>query len=130
MNNCAILDKPKLYYCIVEKSNEIGFSMPSDLSVGSLLKTLISSKPCGTFLELGTGTGLSLCWMIDGMDENSSLITLDNDPELIEIAKGYYGMDSRVKIICAAGETWITNYHGPKFDLIFADAWPEKYSEN
>lgn len=32
--------------------------MPSDLQTGSLLRTLVTSKPNGLFLELGTGTGL------------------------------------------------------------------------
>ena len=26
-------------------------------------------------------------------------------------------------------QNWIKNYKGSKFDLIFADAWPGKYSE-
>ncbi|MFB0907398.1 MAG: hypothetical protein QMB03_03790 [Spirosomataceae bacterium] len=27
------------------------------------------------------------------------------------------------------GSEWIKSYSGDKFDLIFADAWPGKYSE-
>ena len=103
--------------------------MPSDVYIGTLLKTLISSKPAGRFLELGTGIGLSLAWMIDGMDENARLITVDNDQELIAIAAQYFGNDERVKIVCDDGGTWIRNYKEEKFDLVFADAWPGKYSE-
>ena len=118
-----------MYSEIEQKSLDIGFSMPSDLYVGTLLKTLVGSKPLGNFLELGTGTGLSLSWMVDGMDENSSLTTIDNDQDLIGVAKQYFGMDRRVKIICADASDWIRQYQGPLFDLIFADAWPGKYSE-
>ncbi len=83
MNDFNILDRP-LYHSEIEmKSNEIGFTMPSDLYIGSLLKTLIASKPKSRFLELGTGIGLSLSWMVAGMDEDSVLITVDNDPELV-----------------------------------------------
>ena len=32
--------------------------MPSDLFIGTLLKTLITSKPKSKILELGTGIGL------------------------------------------------------------------------
>ncbi len=32
-------------------------------------------------------------------------------------------------IICEDGSEWINTYQGDKFDLIFADAWPGKYSD-
>jgi predicted O-methyltransferase YrrM len=129
MNESNIQDIPEIYATVAGKSEEIGFTMPSDMFVGTFLKTLISSKPAGHILELGTGIGLSLSWMIDGMDDNSSLITVDNDPELIAIAKQCFGQDKRVEISCEDGTEWIKNYKGDKFDLIFADTWPGKYSE-
>lgn len=125
----SISKKPKFYAEIEAKTKEIGFSMPSDLYIGALLKTLISSKPESNFLELGTGTGLSLSWMVDGMDSESRISTIDNDPELLEIARYFFGKDERVNIVCADGSEWIKNYVGEKFDLVFADAWPGKYSE-
>ncbi|MCJ8167580.1 class I SAM-dependent methyltransferase [Pontibacter sp. E15-1] len=129
MNDSNILDKPKIHSEIENKSKEIGFTMPSDLYIGTLLKTLITSKPKANLLELGTGIGLSLSWMIDGMDAESRLTSVDNDPKLIEIAENYFGQDKRVQIVCADGTEWIKNYKGDKFDLVFADAWPGKYSE-
>jgi len=45
MKESNILDKPKIYSKILEKSNEIGFTMPSDIFIGTLLKTLITSRP-------------------------------------------------------------------------------------
>tara|TARA_R110000765_G_scaffold261445_3_gene361438 strand:- start:14 stop:592 length:579 start_codon:yes stop_codon:yes gene_type:complete len=129
MNDASIQDIPKLHSEIVRKSEEIGFKMPSDLYVGSFLKTLITSKPNGRFLEIGTGIGLSLSWMIEGMDNNSYLISVDNDKELTDIAETYFGNDGRIELICKDGTQWIKEYAGEKFDLIFADAWPGKYSE-
>lgn len=129
MNDANILDKPKIHAAIEAKSQEIGFTMPSDLYIGTLLKTLISSKPQANVLELGTGIGLSLSWMIDGLDANSTLTTVDNDPKLCDIAQDFFGADPRVNIVCMDGAEWIKNYEGKAFDLIFADAWPGKYSE-
>lgn len=129
MNDFNIQDIPTIYPQIQLKSEEIGFTMPSDIYIGALLKTLISSKPGANILELGTGIGLSLSWMVEAMDRNSNLITIDNDPELIAIAKQYFGRDERVHILCEDGAAWIKNYKGAKFDLVFADAWPGKYSE-
>lgn len=129
MQDSIIQNIPKLHAEIVRTSEEIGFTMPSDLYVGSLLKTLISAKPNGRFLEIGTGIGLSLSWMIDGMDIKSELISVDNDKELTAIADRYFGKDRRVTLVCQDGTEWLKEYAGPKFDLIFADAWPGKYSE-
>lgn len=129
MNDSNILDIPIIHNQIAQKSKDIGFTMPSDLYIGTLLKTLISSKPNGHFLELGTGIGLSLSWMIDGMDKSSSLVTVDNDQELITIATDFFGDDSRVSLVCQDGTDWLKNYNGAHFDLVFADAWPGKYGE-
>ena len=129
MNDSKIKDIPTIHTQLESKSKEISFTMSSDLYIGSLLKTLVSSKPNGHFLELGTGIGLSLSWMIDGLNESSTLISIDNDKELVTIANTYFGNDDRVQIICQAGSEWIHHNINERFDLIFADAWPGKYSE-
>lgn len=129
MNDSVILNSPKIYAEIERKSSEIGFTMPSDVYAGSLLKTLISSKPNSNILELGTGIGLSLSWMIDGMDAGSKITSIDNDPKLIAIVEGYFGNDDRVDLVCMDGADWIKNNADKKFDVIFADAWPGKYGQ-
>jgi len=63
------------------------------------------------------------------LDKESKLTTVDNDPTLTDIAKEFFGSDARVEIVCQDGTEWIKNYRGDLFDLIFADAWPGKYSE-
>ncbi|WP_431121347.1 O-methyltransferase [Flagellimonas flava] len=128
MNQANILDTPNVYAALLSKSDEIGFTMPSDMYIGTFLKTLVASKPAGRFLELGTGMGLSLAWMLEGMDSASKLISVDNDMDLIQIAKGFFGTDERFQLICANGEDWIVQNQEEKFDLVFADAWPGKYS--
>tara|TARA_R110002049_G_scaffold282923_1_gene462908 strand:+ start:597 stop:1346 length:750 start_codon:yes stop_codon:yes gene_type:complete len=129
MDQSNITDIPSVYSKIQAKSKEIGFSMPSDLYIGSLLKTLISSRTNANILELGTGIGLSLAWMVDGLGKDGLLTTIDNNPELTDIAKDYFGTDPRLSILCEDGEKWIKGYSGPQFDLIFADSWPGKYSQ-
>ncbi|MEM6377848.1 MAG: class I SAM-dependent methyltransferase [Bacteroidota bacterium] len=129
MNAASILDTPDIYEKLLAKSAEIGFTMPSDIFIGTLLKTLITSKPNANVLELGTGIGLSLAWMIEGLAANANIISVDNDPILTEIANDFFGHDPRVQLVCEDGSSWIKNYQGQKFDLVFADAWPGKYSE-
>lgn len=129
MNDTHITDTPKAYPQLEAKCKEIGFTMPSDMLIGTLLKTLIASKPKANLLELGTGMSLSLAWMVDGMDTESRLTTIDNDPELSAIAREHFSKDHRISIICEDGADWIKCYEDEPFDLVFADAWPGKYSE-
>jgi predicted O-methyltransferase YrrM len=91
------------------------------------LRTLAASKPSGKFLELGTGTGLSTSWILDGMDSNSTMISFDNDETLLLIAETFLGQDKRLKLIQSDGEKWIKSNLGQKFDYVFADTWHGKY---
>ncbi|MEO1258079.1 MAG: class I SAM-dependent methyltransferase [Bacteroidota bacterium] len=129
MDDQITIGIPDLYPLLKADAERIGFTMPSDLQIGSLLKTLVRSKPGSNLLELGTGAGLSLAWMVDGMDTATRLTTIDNDPLLIEMVQNHFGKMENLEFICTDGTEWIKNYEGEKFDLIFADAWPGKYSE-
>lgn len=126
MNDQQII-LPGKYADIKSASEDINFSMPSDQQTGSLLRTLIASKPNGNFLELGTGTGISLAWIVEAMDENSKVISIDTSETYLSIAKKYFERDDRVTILCEDANVWIISNQHKKFDLIFADAWPGKY---
>ena len=118
---------PGSYNDIIEATNLSGFTMASDVLTCSLLRTLAATKPSGKFLELGTGTGLSTAWILDGMDSISSLISVDNDPAFVEIAKMYLGNDDRLNLVVSDGGKWIEENKAQKFDYIFADTWHGKY---
>ena len=100
--------------------------MNSDLYTGSLLKTLVASKKGGRILELGTGGGLATSWIIEGMDKETRLITVENNSALLDIAKQQLA-DPRIEFVLADGYEWLKRYNGEKFDLVFADAMPGKY---
>ena len=123
-----IITPPVILDKVNKKGRESGFDMASDIKAGWLLRTLVASKPGGRFLELGTGIGASLCWMLDGMDGESTLVSVDNDQELISFSDQLFGNDPRLTLVCKDGKEWINDYQGPGFDLVFADAWPGKYS--
>lgn len=118
---------PEHYTQIEQATIESGFTMASDMLTCGLLRTLAASKPAGKFLELGTGTGLSTCWILDGMDIESTLISFDNDETVLKIAKTYLGTDKRLTLLQSDGEEWIRSNKGQKFDFIFADTWHGKY---
>lgn len=118
---------PTAYFDIDKATKENGFTMPSDILTSSLLRTLAASKPAGKFLELGTGTGLSTSWILDGMDSKSTLISIDNDEMLLQIAQTHLGGDKRLDLVHADGEEWVKANLEQKFDYIFADTWHGKY---
>lgn len=128
MNDLEIKNIPDSYTQILKETEQRGFTMPSDLKTCSLLKTLVASKPFGNFLELGTGTGLSTSWMLDGMDSASVLTSVDNDSTFQDIARKHLHTDPRLVLVEADGEDWIRQNSNLRFDLIFADTWPGKYS--
>lgn len=119
---------PSGFQEILAETNRIKFDLLSDPQLGKMLSTLCATKPNGRFLELGTGTGLSTAWILQGMDSSSSLKTIDNDESLIQIAKRYLDDDPRVSFIVGKGEDLIAETEAASIDFIFADTWPGKYN--
>jgi predicted O-methyltransferase YrrM len=122
------LSRPAQYKAIEAASKDIGFSMPSDLQTGVLLQTLAASKPEASILEIGTGTGLATAWLLAGMDTRSHLISIDNESSYQTIAHNCLGHDNRLQLVCTDAADWLVKQDNATFDLIFADAWPGKYS--
>ncbi|MCF2500086.1 O-methyltransferase [Dyadobacter chenhuakuii] len=118
---------PKAYVVIDNATKASGFTMASDIQTCSLLKTLAASKPAGKFLELGTGTGLSTAWILDGMDSDSTLVSIDNEAQFLAIAEDHLGQDPRLTLALTDGEDWVKNNLNQKYDYIFADTWHGKY---
>jgi predicted O-methyltransferase YrrM len=129
MNDKEHLQTPVTFDQILSETTAAGFSMASEPLTGSLLKTLAASKRSGHLLELGTGTGLATAWLLDGMDDESKLITVDNDDRVAAIAQKNLGQDQRVSFCIEDAGDVIQRFIEQKqgFDLIFADAWVGKY---
>jgi predicted O-methyltransferase YrrM len=92
-----------------------------------MLRTLAASKPGGHFLELGTGTGIATAWLLEGMDAASTLVTVDIDDAMQQVAKDLLGVDARLALIASDGLEFLRNQTARSFDLVFADAMPGKY---
>jgi predicted O-methyltransferase YrrM len=117
---------PSQYEAIATTGRQLDFNMASDIYTGSLLKTLVASKPGGRILELGTGSGLATSWMVSGLDKNAVLTTVENNATLLSVAQENLE-DARINFVLEDGYNWLKEYKGEKFDLIFADAMPGKY---
>lgn len=101
--------------------------MASNIDTCYLLRSLATSKVASSFLELGTGTGLSTAFILDGMDANSTLVSIDNDAVCLDIARRNLAKDARLELIEIDGGEWFANNQHKMFDYIFADTWHGKY---
>lgn len=123
------LNPPVQLAAIQAATETLGFDMPSIPQTGALLRALAASKPAVRVLELGTGTGIATCWLLDGLDDDGHLVTVEIDPVVQQIAKIDLGYDARINFVEDDAASFLQ--HAPKlaFDLIFADALPGKFSE-
>ncbi|CAH1225555.1 tRNA 5-hydroxyuridine methyltransferase [Paenibacillus allorhizoplanae] len=119
--------KPEISEIIAIDAEAMGFKMSCDLETASLLRTLAGSCKNGMLLELGTGAGISTSWILDGMDRESSLLTVELDETIHNIAKKHLSFDNRVQFYNMDGEEFIKQISNQKFDFIFADTWPGKF---
>jgi predicted O-methyltransferase YrrM len=79
-------------------------------------------------LELGTGTGHGTAWLLDGMDAASTLDTVDSDERVVAVARRQLGGDARATFHVREGGEFLESCEPAQFDLIYADAWPGKFS--
>jgi predicted O-methyltransferase YrrM len=79
-------------------------------------------------VELGTGTGHGTAWLLAGMDAASTLETVDVDATVAAVAQRHLGSDNRVSFHVMDGAQFLERSLPSQFDLIYADAWPGKFT--
>jgi predicted O-methyltransferase YrrM len=128
MNDTENIKLPTRLPQIISETARLRFTMASDPLTGCLLRALSATKPAGNLLELGAGTGMATAWMLDGMDAEARLVSVEIDEAVLEVAKKCLGDDLRVTFVYADGGEWLIRSEPDQFDLIFADSWPGKYT--
>jgi len=125
MNDAEFHRQPAGVADIVAETEAVSFNMMSEAKVGALLAVLAASKPGGRLLELGTGTGHGTAWLLSGMDTTA---TLDTDKAVVAVAQRHLGADGRVTFHITDGAEFLRQEGLRPFDVIYADAWPGKFS--
>ncbi|MFD6160021.1 O-methyltransferase [Nocardia sp. NPDC060256] len=118
---------PPLVVQAQKAAADAGFVMSCTNRTGALLRTLAASKPNGRVLELGTGVGVGSAWLLSGMTINSQLITVEADRPIAALARGVLGDDARIAVHTTDADSWLDDYTGSGFDLVFADCRPGKF---
>jgi len=127
MNDENIAHLPPTVVAIRSDTDKLGFTMASEPKTGSLLRTIAAMKPAGRFLELGTGTGIGTEWLLAGMDADSQLDSVDIDARVMAVARQHLAHDPRVTFHLMDGSEFLIQA-AQKYDFIYADAWPGKFS--
>ena len=112
---------PKLLAPLMADTRKLGFMNWSWPQVGALLRLMASMKPGGRLLEIGTGTGVGTCWLLDGMNTAAQLTTVDTNPTVQAVARAHLGGDRRLTILCEDGTEVIRRETPGSLDLIFSD---------
>ena len=66
--------------------------------MGVILRLLVASKPVAVELELGTDKGMGLAWLIEGLDVQGQITTIEIDEKLIQIAQSYTKEEDRIHL--------------------------------
>jgi predicted O-methyltransferase YrrM len=127
MDDLDYIRRPAALASILERTRALSFNMASEPRTGALLRTLAASKPSSRLLELGTGTGIATAWLLSGMDGNSTITSVDTDPQVQAVAREFLGADGRLSLVTEDGASFLRRQPPQSFDLVFADAMPGKY---
>jgi predicted O-methyltransferase YrrM len=128
MNDGDITGVPGVMERLRDETAGVGFTLASEPRTGALLRALAASKPGGRLLELGTGTGVGTAWLLAGMDAASRLVSVDSDAALQDVARRHLGHDARVSFHLGDGAAFLQQATPQHFDVIYADAWPGKFT--
>ena len=118
---------PRVLDAILTDADRLGFAMSCEARTGSLLATLAATKPEGRLLELGTGVGAGAAWLLHGMAASATLLSVEADPTVQDVAARHLGHDPRVEFVTGDADAWLDSYAGPRFDLAYVDCRPGKF---
>ena len=127
MDETAFQPPPPSLEAIITDTRRIGFQSWCWPQVGALLRVMATLKPGGRLLEIGTGTGVGTCWLLDGMDAAARLVTVDTNPKVQAVARSHLGSDPRLTILTEDAAAIIRREQPGSFDLIFADGGAGKH---
>ena len=113
---------PGIVRAAYERASSAGFQLACEAEVGRLLAALAAAVPGGgRVLEIGTGVGVGLAWLVHGLGarRDAEVVTVELDDEVQRTA------------LSAAWPPWVRFESGDgaqavgdlgQFDLIFPDA--------
>lgn len=115
-----------------QRARELGVE-PVSTGAGAALRLLAAAIDARAVVEIGTGTGVSGLWLLEGMHPEGVLTTVDTEIEHQRAAKRSFTeagiAGSRARVITGAGRDVLPRLTDGAYDLVFIDAEPADYAE-
>lgn len=118
---------PRAVAAAKRRAKEVRFAGSSQDEVGRLLSVLAAAVPReGRVLEVGTGVGTGLAWLVTGLRgrPDVEVLSIEGEQRLLESARSW-AWPPGVRLL--AGDACALLPTLGAFDLVFADAAPVKY---
>jgi demethylmenaquinone methyltransferase/2-methoxy-6-polyprenyl-1,4-benzoquinol methylase len=118
----ALTPVPERVRIARERAAAAGFDLSCEDEVGRLLRVLAAAvRPGGRILELGTGTGVGLAWLVSGVEgrDDVAITSVELDPALAAVAAAL-DWPAFVDLRCADALAVLDGVGD--VDLLFADA--------
>ncbi|MEA2639138.1 MAG: hypothetical protein QOF51_532 [Chloroflexota bacterium] len=128
MGNPTDQPVPAIVAAAFARAERHGFALSSEPTVGRLLATLAAATPIGgRILELGTGVGAGLAWIVHGLGTRADVQVISIEANAATAATALAASwASFVDVQIGDAETLLPMLG--QFDLIFADAEGGKWS--
>ena len=108
---------------------ELG-TAPVTPATGAALRMLAASVAARSVAEIGTGTGVSGLWILDGMGPDGVLTTIDVEPEIQREARRAFESGgrarSRTRVIRGRASDVLPRMAARSYDMVVLDVEPEE----
>jgi len=103
MGDTQKLDIPVALNAILAETEALDFAMASEPRTDCCCERLPDRKP--KLIELGTGTGVATAWLLDGMDTQSRLISVEQPRAVASVANRGLGRARKATVYVEASVT-------------------------
>jgi predicted O-methyltransferase YrrM len=111
------------------RGTELG-ATPVGTAAGATLRFLAATVRARTVVELGTGAGVSACWLISGMEPDGVLTSIDTESEHLRVARTTFAevgiTPNQFRLINGRALEVLPRLTDSAYDLVFCDAAPSE----
>lgn len=103
------------------RARDLGATPPSR-AVGAFLRSLVAATRAQSVVEIGSGTGITGGWILDGLPDEGTLTTVDPDSELQTAARDTFARmgisHTRVRTIAGAPREVLPRLSDEAYDVV------------